>query len=309
VDADGDYALAPRTDGSYRIGFVDASAIHADEYWRDSPLVAYADDVVVADRRDVPVDAELALAGLVMGRVTDPAGVGVPDVEVTLHSLVRGAWVPVSGAFTDGDGFYDAGRLRAGTYRAQFTAPPGTGHGTKFFPNAGSLVAAGDFTVTAGNITPAVNVTLSTPVDPYAPPVEPTTPPVVGPTTPTPTVTPTGPTTGMPTATPTVTPAAPGSTQAPPAPIRFGTPGGKPVTKGKAKVGGTLKAVLGAVTPSSATVRIQWFANGKRIKGATKPRLKVTRTYAGTRIHVQVRATAPGYDPVVARTKPAKIRR
>ncbi|WP_162799325.1 hypothetical protein [Nocardioides sp. 616] len=286
VDADGGYAFDPRTDGTYRVGFNDDSGTHADEFYDDAARVEDAKDVVVTNRGDVQVDAELALSGHIMGRVTGPDGLAVPETQVTVNALVRGAWVPVAWAYSDADGFYDVGRLLAGTYRLQFDDWSDNWFELKFYPNAATIEEAGDVTVTAGSITPTINVTLGTPVDGYVPPTdEPTTPPAPpAPVPPTPTVQPT------------------------PTTIGFGTPAGTPVAKGTAKVGKTLKAIVGTVTPATAKVKIQWFANGKKIKKATKATFKITGKYAGKKIHATVTATAPGYKKVVAKTKAKKVK-
>ena len=51
------------------------------------------------------------------------------------------------------------------------------------------------------------------------------------------------------------------------------------------------------------TVKYQWFANGKKIKKATKSSYKLTRTVKGRKISVKVTASAPGLTSKVVTVK------
>jgi hypothetical protein len=73
-----------------------------------------------------------------------------------------------------------------------------------------------------------------------------------------------------------------------------------------AKVTKTLRVTKGTWTPTTVTRKIQWLANGKRIKGATKSRLRLTKKLAGKRISVRVIASAPGLAPLKVTTKRTK---
>ena len=63
------------------------------------------------------------------------------------------------------------------------------------------------------------------------------------------------------------------------------------------------------MTPSNATVKIQWFANGKKIKKATKAKFKVAKKYAGKKVQAKITATAPGYPTLVTKTKAMKVKK
>ena len=76
---------------------------------------------------------------------------------------------------------------------------------------------------------------------------------------------------------------------------------GKVKITGTPKVGKTLKAVPG--TTDGATVKYQWLANGKAIKKATKPSLKLTKALKGKK--VSVKATYPR----TASSRPCRPRR
>ncbi|MFT4082357.1 MAG: hypothetical protein QM638_07200 [Nocardioides sp.] len=70
--------------------------------------------------------------------------------------------------------------------------------------------------------------------------------------------------------------------------------GTKPKVKGKAKVGKKLVAKHGTWT-TGTKLTYQWLANGKKIKGATKAKLKLTKKLSGKRISVKVTGTKTGY--------------
>ncbi len=76
----------------------------------------------------------------------------------------------------------------------------------------------------------------------------------------------------------------------------------KPVITGAAKVGKRLVVRTGTWSAAGAkvTLRYQWFVNGKAIRGATKGRLKLVRSYRGKKITVKVTGSAPGYTTVAA---------
>ncbi len=79
---------------------------------------------------------------------------------------------------------------------------------------------------------------------------------------------------------------------------------------GQAKVGRKLKARMSGCPALTVANSYQWFAGGKRIKGATKATYKVKRSKLGKRITVRVTVSAPGYvaaDRVSPKTR--KVRR
>jgi hypothetical protein len=82
-----------------------------------------------------------------------------------------------------------------------------------------------------------------------------------------------------------------------------------PKLKGKAVVGTTLRAKVTAWGGGVAK-SYRWYANNKRIKGATSAKFKITKKYEGKRIRVKVTGKKAGYAPVAkwskrtARVKP-----
>ncbi|WP_300681196.1 putative Ig domain-containing protein [Nocardioides sp.] len=88
----------------------------------------------------------------------------------------------------------------------------------------------------------------------------------------------------------------------------------KPRISGKASVGRTLRVTVGTwragtVALGGTHLRIQWYANGKRIAGATKAAYKVGRKVKHRRITVTVTGSYAGYTTVTVgsgRTRPVR---
>jgi hypothetical protein len=76
-----------------------------------------------------------------------------------------------------------------------------------------------------------------------------------------------------------------------------------PKIKGFAKVDQRLRVTKGAWNPTTAKRKLQWLANGKKIKGATKTRLRLTKKLAGKKISVKVVARASGMTSLTVKTK------
>ncbi len=72
----------------------------------------------------------------------------------------------------------------------------------------------------------------------------------------------------------------------------------KPVVVGVPRVGRTLVARAGVWTPAPVALRYQWFANGVKVKGATKSSLKLKRAVLGKRITVKVTGSKKGYHSI-----------
>lgn len=79
-----------------------------------------------------------------------------------------------------------------------------------------------------------------------------------------------------------------------------------PAISGSAKVGRQLSVTGGKWTPARVTVSYQWFANGKKIAGATRPVFRPTAAQRGKRITAKVTARAKNYLPTTVTTKATK---
>ena len=62
----------------------------------------------------------------------------------------------------------------------------------------------------------------------------------------------------------------------------------------------------GTWNPTSVKRKIRWLANGKRIKKATKNRLRLTSKLVGKRISVRIVASAEGRTSVTVTTRRTK---
>ena len=62
----------------------------------------------------------------------------------------------------------------------------------------------------------------------------------------------------------------------------------------------------GTWNPTVVKRKVQWLANGKKIKRATKNRLLLTKKLVGKRISVRIVATAEGRTPVTVTTRRTK---
>ena len=69
----------------------------------------------------------------------------------------------------------------------------------------------------------------------------------------------------------------------------------KPRISGSVKVGSTVKAVVGTWKPAPTAVSYQWFANGRKVAGATKPSLAIAPALAGKKLTVRVTGARSGY--------------
>lgn len=94
-------------------------------------------------------------------------------------------------------------------------------------------------------------------------------------------------------------------------PVPTTTPGGLlqlvnerlPRIKGQLVVGRTVRVTTGDWTPYPRNLTFAWYAGGKLVKGAMHRRLRLTARQVGKRMVVRVTATAPGYEPLVVRTR------
>jgi hypothetical protein len=92
-----------------------------------------------------------------------------------------------------------------------------------------------------------------------------------------------------------------GQDQAAPTPV---TAQAGPTVSGAARVGSTLTASPGTWSPSTATVRYQWYRSGQAIAGATGATYTLQAADLGATIWVSVTASAPGHTSVTV-TSPA----
>lgn len=283
TDAAGEWVVPDLPVGTYRVGYTDDSDRHVPEFHLDSPAVASADDVEVLAGETTGLTASLApVDGSIAGRVTGEDDlVPIDDLRVTVYAPAEGGWTALEETGVDEEGDYVFGGLAPGDYRVGFEDEAERLVG-EFWHDAATLAAAADVEVLPGAETGLYWADLAT-----APATTPT------PTTPTPTT----PASPLPAPVPTPTTAP---TQAP-APAISTTR--RPRIVGEPTVGRVLRVRPGSWSPTAVTLTYQWRADGRRVPGATRARLAVTRKLVGTRLTVRVRAQLDGAADVVATSR------
>jgi hypothetical protein len=81
------------------------------------------------------------------------------------------------------------------------------------------------------------------------------------------------------------------------------SPAPVPTLSGTVKVGKTLTAKTGTWGPKPVSLKYQWYADGKKINGATGTKLKLTAAQRGKKITVKVTGTKSGYKTVTKTSK------
>lgn len=155
TDETGAYSI-PVTPGEYRVGFLDGSGRHAEEFFDDAARFEDAEVVTVPSGGTVVASAELTPAAHVTGAVTGPNGIRLGDIRVTaFEAVVDGDDVDyerVASDWTDAEGLYDIDGLRAGTYRIEFNDGYAAGfntYATEYYNDRASVFTADDVTVAA----------------------------------------------------------------------------------------------------------------------------------------------------------------
>lgn len=273
----GNYNVGKLDDGIYRVRFDDPAGTYVTEFYNDAATIEAATPVDLTNG-GMPTLAVARLAGAahLVGTVTGSDGAAVAGAEVTAYVRQGLEWTVLKTVTAAADGTYDIGGLSGGAHTLGFRDPVS---GVSEFWNDHQALADAD-TVTVPSAA-RYDAVLATPLPP-APTPTPTTP------TPTPVA-------------PVVTPPAP-TTPAAAAVVAIKMPR----IKGLAAVGERLKVTRGTWSPTTVTRTVQWLANGKKIKNATKNRLRLTDKLVGKRISVKVVASAAGRTPVTVTTKRTK---
>ena len=296
---DGSYNVGKLPDGNYRVRFDDPAGRYATEYYNNAFVPADAEVVALDSGKFDMAEVVLGGAAQLTGVVTGSTGDGIEGAEVTAYVEQSGAWVPFTTLPTVAGGHYDLGLLPGGTYKLGFH-DPATGV-TEYWNDKSTLVDADVLTVQNAGSSTGLNVQLATPLP------EPTTPEPSPEPTPEPTMTPTVEPTPSATAAPTqqavptpVATTAPTTTTAKVVMVR------RPRIRGLARIAQVLRVTRGTWNPTKVSRKIQWLANGKRIKGATKNRLTVTKKLRGKRISVRVVASTPQLADLTVKTRRTK---
>ena len=302
---DGRYSVGKMEEGTYRVRFDDPSGRYSTEFYKDKTRADEAEDIVLVKgggMRDL-APAVLGGAAHLTGLVRGSTGTGIEGAEVTAYVEQDGAWIPFTTIMTAANGRYDLGGLPGGAYKLGFH-DPATGV-TEYWNDKASLADADTLNVQNAGSNSGLDAELATPLpEPTTQPTPEATPEATPEPSPEPSPTPT--------ADPTSTTTAPPAPQAAPAPAATTATTTttarvvmvkRPRIKGVAAVARTVRVTRGTWNPTTVSRKIQWLANGKRIKGATKARLRVTGKLVGKRLSVRVVASAPQRTKLVVTTR------
>ena len=288
---DGRYSVGKLDDGTYRVRFDDPSGNYSTEFYNDASRADEAEDVILlpgGGMRDL-LPTELGGAAHLIGLVTGSTGAGIGGAEVTAYVVDDGgSWIPFVTVTAGADGRYDVGGLPGGAYTLGFHDP--VSQVTEYWNDEAALADADTLTVDSAGSTTGLDARLATPLPEPTPGTD---------STPTTTTTTTTTTTVAPSGTPV-------QTTAPTATTKQVLMVKRPRIRGVAAVAQVLRVTRGTWNPTKVSRKIQWLANGKRIKGATKARLRVTKKLVGKRLSVRVIASAPEHTRLLVKTRRTK---
>lgn len=150
TDATGHYECNGLAAQDYRLMFHDQSGLYAAGGYSNALSLDDADSVpLAAGQRLTDINMRLDPAAWIAGYVTGPDGsTALRNIEVNVGRWTRHGWQLVSGAYTDQDGRYSLGGLRAGDYRVQFFDHEGV-YATEYYNDQLLLDAAEDVTLIA----------------------------------------------------------------------------------------------------------------------------------------------------------------
>ena len=156
TDHDGVYTLGSLgVAGSYEVSF--AHPDYVGEYYDNKSDAADASPVtVVVGQTSDHVDASLALAGHLSGRVTNDAGEGIDWVTVRLYDSQGGILTSV----TENSGYYTIDSVPPGNCRVGFDTTWADEYAREWYDDKGSLAAAQPIAITAGQTTENINAQL-----------------------------------------------------------------------------------------------------------------------------------------------------
>ena len=166
TNPDGTYDLGglPAGDG-YLVEFWDNNGDYLTQYYDNQATSEAATPVTVTLGTPLSgIDAVLALAGHVTGKVTDASTTGLGGIDVNAYrnngSVIDWPWDQVSGTQTNSDGTYDLGGLPTGDYRIEFRDNSGDYVG-EYYDNEATIEAGADVHVNAPDATPGIDAVLA----------------------------------------------------------------------------------------------------------------------------------------------------
>ncbi|MEM7131893.1 MAG: carboxypeptidase-like regulatory domain-containing protein [Chloroflexota bacterium] len=173
TDGDGNYSFDGLAARNYRIGISDPNFFgYQSEFYNNALDLYSATDILVEfDQNITGIDAKLATAGSISGRVTDDLGAPLASVDITLYapttsSCCPNGWVQLRSTSTGESGQYTLGSVDAGTYRLGFEyleyLPEYVERISEYYNNAEALEFATDIVLGVSQNLTNINATLST---------------------------------------------------------------------------------------------------------------------------------------------------
>ena len=165
TDNNGNYFLGHLPNGQVSLYFNTSNTHHVPEWYDDK--LDFEDSVAVptlAGQTTWGIDAELAEAGSIAGRVTDSSGDGLKDVLVWIFNL-EGSGFYQAYVYTDDEGYYQRDRIPVGNVKVRFrpniyTNPAGNWV-VEWYNDKSSYAAADEVTVVANQTTGGIDAVLS----------------------------------------------------------------------------------------------------------------------------------------------------
>ena len=318
----------------YKVRFSDPTAQYATEFYDDK--ISGGQSVQVTGGSVTPgVDARLEPAASISGRLTNGSGGPVPNGFVM--AVLPGSFHVIGSDTTDADGRYTLAGLPAATYTLEFFDNATDAMRVASVTVSSGQVLTGVDATLGGQVTNTSSPTISgaaqvgQPLTAAPGTWQPTNTTVtyrwvVGDDT-SPADDPTG-SVYVPTAAdvgktirvnvtgtytdelgwvpasswsaPTAAVVSPPPVLVPPPPTMANIV--RPRVMGELRVGEVLRVNLGRWTPKPTSIKYQWYAKGKAIKGATQRKFTPTRKQLGKRLWVKVTAKAVGYTPTTLTT-------
>jgi hypothetical protein len=347
ADSAGNYSLNALSAGDYTVQFdASGAGAYEAGWWNGASSPATATVIHLADQQQVTgVDSALGAGATISGIVSGltPSGATFPAANATI-TVVRPDGSQANQRYADQSGAYTIGNLPAGTYQLHIE-PQGdtTDFAPQWYLNAGSQATSTPLTVVAGQVLDGTDVTLAAAVS--LPPLTTSTPKISGTAKVGHTLTAKpgawGPKhvtfayqwlrsgTPIPGATSSryrVVQADAGSTlsvsvtgsksgyasatlASKQTPLVTGgkLTGAKPTISGTPRVGSTLTVAVGTWAPAPVTLAIQWYRDGKKIRGATAGSYTLTASDRGAKVSVDVTGSKSGFTSTTEKSSSLKV--
>ena len=164
TDSAGFYSHRGLPEGSYKIYFKVSQQNFFSEWYNDRDSFETADPVAVIDGHTFNINAQLAPAGIISGRITDAVtGVGIQGIDIYVYDANGNA---INENYTDENGNYTVKNLPTGNFKINFDTyyynqSSVVKYKNQWYNNKDSVETADIVAVTAGQITSGLNATLS----------------------------------------------------------------------------------------------------------------------------------------------------